>query len=293
MGEAGRPSISRRILLGVFLTTPAMAACERTRIADLPLRLIESYPIVPAIIAGRPVSLLLDTGAQGMLITPAIAEALQLPLAGMTRIFGTGGSQDVRVVRLPGLRLGGAAMPEQLSPVAPLPLVLAMDPPLAGLLGASLLSRFDLELDVASARVTLWSQSGCPPPPGPTLRLEVSRAGEAFLPVQVNGLPLLAQLDTGSRSTILTAQSARRLGLGAPISANTAAGIDGERLPAGHATVRLALGDLPAADTPITIAPIRLERGDLLLGLDVLARYRVFIAYAQGILVLNPVPARP
>lgn len=289
MGEAGRLSLARRTLLASLLASPALAACQRTRIADLPLRLVESYPIVPAVIAGRLVSLLLDTGAQGMLLTPAIAEALRLPLVGTTRIYGTGGSQDVRVVRVAGLRLGGVAMPDQLSPVAPLPLVLAMEPPLAGLLGASLLSRFDLELDVPAARVTLWSPGECPLPPGTHLPLDISRAGEAFCLVNVNGQPLLAQLDTGSRATILTTQTARRLGLGAPISANTAAGVDGERLPSGHAVVRLALGKLPAADTPVTIAPIRLERGDLLLGLDVLARFRVFIGYAQGVLVLNPV----
>lgn len=268
---------------------PARAACQRIRVAEVPLRLVESYPIVPATIAGRVVSLVLDTGAQGMLVTPGIAEALQLPLAGMTRIYGTGGSQEVRVVRLPGLRLGGAAMPDQLSPVAPLPLALAMDPPLAGLLGASLLSRFDLELDVPAARVTLWAPGDCPLPAGTRLPLEISRGGEVFCPVQVNGQTLLAQLDTGSRATILTVQSARRLGLGVPISANTAAGVDGERLPSGHAAVRLSLGDFPAADTPVTIAPIRLERGDLLLGLDVLARFRVLIAYARGVAVLNAV----
>lgn len=280
---------TRRALLALpFLTAPA-AACRRVRVADLPLRLIEGYPIVPASIAGQPVSLLLDTGAQGMLVTPAIAAALALPLHGMTRIYGTGGSQEARVVQLPGLRLGGAAMPDQLAPVAPLPLALTINPPLAGLLGGSLLAHFDLELDVPAGRAALWSSEDCPAPPlaGTTLPIEVSRGGEPFVPVRVNGQTLLALLDTGSRATLLSQGAARRLGLSAPVSANTAPGVDGQLLSLEHVRVRLSLGDEPPEDTPISIAPLQLERGDMLLGLDQLGRRPVWLAYGSGIAVFG------
>ncbi len=262
-------------------THPAQAQ-PCTRIADLPLTLVDGYPLVPATLAGRPVSLLLDTGAQGMLITPETAAALALPLAGMTRIYGTGGSTQARVVRLPGLRLGAAPMPDLLAPVAPLPIQLRSDPPLAGLLGAALLARFDLDIDIPAGRLTLHAPGTCAPPPGTTLPLEVTRAGEPFLPVRINGQPLLALLDTGTRATLLTQATARRLNLDAPASANTASGVDGERLPLGHVRVRFALGDEPPADTPVSIAPLQLERGDMLLGLDAIRTRRVWLAYGSG-----------
>ena len=280
---------TRRALLALPFLSSCAASCDRTLVADLPLRLIESYPIVPASIAGQAVSLLLDTGAQGMLMTPAAAAALALPLAGMTRIYGTGGSQEVRVVGLPGLRLGGAPMPGLIAPVAPLPVDLAMTPPLAGLLGASLLARFDLDLDVPGLRLRLWTAADCPAPlEGTRVALEVSQQGEAYLPVRVNGQVLLALLDTGSRPTMLSEDAARRMGLSAPVSANTAPGVDGRLLPVGHLRVRLGLGDEAAADTPVSMAPVQLEHGDMLLGMDSLARRRIWVSYARREAVFGP-----
>ena len=281
--------LSRRVLLAApLLANPGCARAACTRVVDVPLRLVEGYPLVPASIAGAPVSFLLDTGAEGMSVEPAIADSLHLPLRGMTRIFGTGGSQDARVVLLPGLRLGDAAMPAQVAPVIPLPVTLETTPPLAGLLGASLLSRFDLDLDVPGGRVSLFLPGDCPLPPGTVLPLDVSRAGEGFIPVRVNGRRLMAQLDTGSRATLLTTEAARRLGLEVPTSANTAPGIDGQRLPVGHVRVRLALGDELDVDTPISVAPVQLDQGDMLLGLDVLGRRRVWIGYARREVSVSP-----
>lgn len=290
--------VTRRRLLGgavpggSFLaarwTSPAHA-CQRTTIARLPLRLVDGYPLVEATLLGRRISLLLDTGAQAMLITPETAAALSLPLAGMTRIYGTGGSQEVPLVRLPGLRLGGAPMPDQTAPVATLPVALPSDPPLAGLLGASLLARFDLDLDVPGGTVSLAIPSDCPPPvTGTRLAMEVSRAGEPFVVVTINGQRLLALLDTGSRATLIRTETARRLGLDAPISANTARGVDGARHPLAHLRVRLALGDEPPVDTPVSVTPLQLEHGDMLLGLDQMLRRRLWIGYARGEAIVTP-----
>lgn len=279
--------LSRRALLALpFVASPAHA-CTRIRVAEIPLRLVEGYAILPATLGGQPVSFVLDTGAQGMLVTPKAAEALGLPLNGVTQVFGTGGSGRAQVVRMPGLRLGGADMPEQLSPVLPLPLLLPTTPPVAGLVGASLLHLFDLDVDIPGGRMALWQPGDCPPPlPGITLPLEVSRAGEAFVPVRVNGQSLLALIDTGSRATILSVHAARRMGIDAPLSANTAPGIDGNRLPLGHTRVRLGYGAEPAVDTPISVAPLQLDRGDMLLGLDQLGRRPFWISYAAGVAVV-------
>ncbi len=233
-------------------------------------------------IGGRAVSLLLDTGAQGMLMTPAISQALRLRLQGVTRIFGTGGSQEAPVVLVPDLRLAGRAMPRQLAPVAPFPVPLRADPPFAGLVGASVLSRFSLDVNIPAGRIGLWPPGCAPQVHGMTVPLQVTPTGEAYMPVRVNGTPLMALLDTGSRATLLGQAAARRLGVTAPVSANTARGIDGERLPLKHAQVMLGLGDEAARRTPVSITPLELEGGDMLLGLDVLGRQRLWVAYQRG-----------
>ncbi len=239
-------------------------------------------------VAGRAVSLLLDTGAQGMLLTPAIAQALQLPVQGMTRIYGTGGSQESPVVLTPGLRLGNAAMPDQLAPVAMFPVKLSADPPFAGLVGVSVLARFNLDLNVPAGRIGLWPPECASPVRGMTVSLRVTPAGEATMPVRVNGTPLAALLDTGSRATLLGQEAARRLGVRAPVSANTARGIDGERLPLQHARVMLGLGDEPARQTPVSVTPLEIGHGDMLLGLDVLERRRTWIDYQRGTITFAP-----
>lgn len=269
------------LLVMASLVVPGQARAVCTRVADLPLHVVDGYVLVPATVAGTPVQFLLDTGAEDMLIEPAIADALQLPLRGMIRIYGTGGSQDAQVVSLPGLRLGDAALPARSAPVAALPITLRTTPPLAGLLGASVLSQFDIDLDIPGGRMALFLAGECPVPPGVVLPLDLTRSGEAFIPVRVNGQALLAQIDTGSRPNILTTAAARRLGIAVPTSANTAPGIDGQRLPLGHTQIRLGLGDGPDAPTPVSIGPLQLERGEMLLGLDVLARQRMWISYAR------------
>lgn len=237
--------------------------------------------LVPASIGGVAVQFVLDTGAEGMLLEPSMAEMLRLPLRGMTRIQGSGGSQDARLVLLPGLRLGGAAMAAQVVPVAPLPVRFDTVPPVAGLLGSGVLLPFDLDLDVPGRRLGLSLAGDCPTPPGTVLPLELSRSGEAFTSVRVNGQPLVAQLDTGTRPNLMTTAAARRLGIEIPTSANSARGVDGRTVPLGHTQVRLALGDGPEMVTPVSIGAVQIERGEMLLGLATLGLQRVWIGYGR------------
>ncbi len=123
--------------------------------------------------------------------------------------------------------------------------------------------------------------------------LELAEDGTPLLPVRVNGQTLLALLDTGSRATLLTEDAARRLGLSAPISANTASGVDGERLPVGHLRVdELAVGDDVRRGAPVSIAPLQVGRAEMLLGFDYLRQRRMWISLTTGRLVIAlPTPA--
>lgn len=283
-------SLPRRALLGWAAATalPACHAGACVPVAAAPLALADGYPIVPARIGGAAVSLVLDTGAQGMLVTPEVADALALPLAGMTRVYGTGGSQETRVVALPALYLGGATMPAQLAPVAPLPVAIPAEPPVGGLLGASLLSQFDLLIDVPGRRVALSLPGSCALPRGARLPLDLSPSGEPYAMARVEGQPLLALLDTGSRATLIGEAAARRLGLTAPVAASTARGVDGGLLPLRYVRARVALGEGPATEMPISITPLQLDRGEMLIGLDLLGRRPLFLSYSTGEAVIGP-----
>ena len=275
--------------VGVASAGPAQAGCVLQKRAELPVQLRDGFAFVPASIGDVPVTLLLDTGAQGMLLTPGIVEALRLPVdphAG-TRMLGTGGVRDAPNVTLRGLRVGGVALAGGSVPVAVLPGVPRTEPPLAGLLGGQFLETYDLDLDVPHGRMALYDSRGCavPPlsPPYSILPLIPSPEGDAFVTVQINGESLLALVDTGSRASIITEQAAERLGLGGPGSANLARGVDGSTLPIRHLRVRkLQVGTDVTVDAPISVSPLLLGRGEMLLGLDYLGRHRVWMSYHTG-----------
>jgi predicted aspartyl protease len=272
------------------------AACRKA--ADVPLRLEEGFPVVAASVGSTPVSFLLDTGAQAHLVLPDAAKALGLRvLPGQVPVIGTGGARQATVVMLERVRLGGIELPPAPTPVSDLPTLPTVTPMLAGLLGAPVLASYDLELAASSGRIGLYEAGACDPSilGGRTtiLPLTITPAGEALLSVRLNGHELVAQLDTGSRATLLTQEAARQLGLRAPISANTARGVDGERLPLEHVRVsELAVGEDVRRNAPVSIAPLQLGPAQMLLGMDYLQQRHVWISYATGQLAIAlPGPA--
>jgi len=291
-----------------LMAWPAHGACTLRKRAEVVVQVRDGFPFVDAAIGGTPVTMLLDTGAQGMLLTPQIAKALRLPIdpGRSTRLLGTGGTRDAPNVILRGLMIGGAWMADASVPVAELPGVPRMEPPLAGLLGAPLLAAFDLDLDVPHGRMALYDAFGCGaslppvPPPYSVLPLDVTPEGEAFISVQINGVRLLALIDTGSRATILTEQAALRVGLGgpapasaaAPTSVNVARGVDGVPMPVRHLRAStMQVGTEVLTDAPVSVSPLQLDRGDMLLGLDYLGRRRVWVSYRNRRVVIGAAPA--
>ena len=285
------PAWGTLALVLAALAGPAQAACALRQRAEVPLRVRDGFPFIPATIGDTPVTLLLDTGAQGILLTPDAAAALRLQAAPGpgTRLLGTGGTRVAPNVILRDLAVGGAAVPDSVVPVAVLPGVPRLDPPLAGLLGAPLLAAYDVDLDVPHGRMGLYDAKDCgavpPPVPPPlnVLRLEMTPDGDAAIPVEINGQGFLALLDTGSRATILTEQAAQRLGLAGPASANLARGVDGTGLPVRHMRVQtMRVGTDVVANAPVSVSALQLGLGDMLLGLDYLGRRRVWISYRSG-----------
>ncbi len=296
-----RVSGRRAFLAAAAYPLAARAQCRLEPSAFVRLRAIEGFPVVDAAVNGTPVTFLLDTGAQAHLVVPDAAAELRLQLLpGTMPLIGTGGARAAPIVALAGVSLGVVQLDPAPTPVAPLPpSVPHMTPMLAGLLGASLLDRFDLLLDVQAGQLGLYDAAGCGgalpslAPRMTAIGLAITPDRQALLPVQINGQVVTALLDTGSRATLLTADAARRLGLSAPESANDARGVDGERLPVGHTRVReLAVGDDLRRNVPISISPLQLGQADMLLGFDYLRQRRVWISYVTARLVIAlPGPA--
>lgn len=288
-----RTGVLTGVLSGVLIAAPAARACRVERRADLPVALADGFALVTATVGDRTASFVLDTGAQDVLLTPEAVVRLALPRdpARRTLVLGTGGAVVADNALLPGLALGGAGsggvgLGPRSVPVSPLPGLPAADPPVAGLLGASLLARYDLDLDLPAGRVALHDVHDCPagvrpfPVPYVMAPLLLTPQGEPFVTVLVDGVPLEALLDTGSRGTVLTETAAARAGL-APAGEGVTHGAEGVDMTLRTATVReMRLGWDVMRDVSVGVAPLRLARGDMLLGADYFAGRRVWLSYS-------------
>ena len=305
---SGRGSVCRRSILSaslVIAAQPAAAECRQAPVATVPFRNVEGFPIVDASIDAIPLTFVLDTGAQAHLILPGAQAVLQLPLLpGTVPVIGTGGAREAAIVRLDGVELGAARLDPVATPVAALPALPRVTPMLAGLLGSPLLQQFDLELDAAAGKLSLFDAGSCAAPDfarATTVPLQITADRRALLPVEIDGQTLTAMLDTGSRATLITEAAAERLGLRAPVSANTAQGVDGEKLRVAHLRVReMAVGGDVRRNAPVSIAPLQLEGAEMLLGFEYLSERRVWISYVTGRLVIalpdavrDPAPSAP
>ena len=287
------------LALGAVLAAgPAFAqACLRQELAETVLRDDDGFISMPVAIDGRAASLLVDTGSETGLLTASAAAGLGLRRDPdrQTLLRGTGGTgARVPNALLPSLTLGGMRLGPLSLPVGSLPAMPSVDPPVAGLLGADVLSRFDLELDLPHRRIGFWririGSVACAPPPGRdgTYRaIPLRRDGDRVaIEARLDGRPVSVLVDTGARSRILSIAAARRLG------------VDGDRLgadPGGvnagidlrpseyhwHRFRRLTIGAETAVDPVLTVAPLA-EPVDLLLGADWFAAHQVWISYATG-----------
>ena len=272
-------------------------ACLHRLLATATLRDDDGFISLPVTIGGQQVSMLLDTGSDNGLLTVAGASRLGLGRDPGRRVVleGTGGvGRAAGSARYPGLSIGGLRLPGGILPVGTLPGLPVVTPPVAGLLGADLLARFDVELDLPRRRIGFWAiEAGslaCAPPPGwspPFDSIPLTRVGDRMmLAGRLDGQPITVLLDSGARSRILSVRAAARLGVGPDRlgvdPGGVTAGIDlHESVYHWHRFRSLTIGDETIDRPVLTVAPLD-ERVDLLLGADWFATRDVWISWATN-----------
>jgi predicted aspartyl protease len=266
----------------------------------LAVRLFHGVPLVAVTIDGASAPLILDTGAEETVLT--VAAAARLGLKGHYEyprsLRSVGGGVATGQVRVASLAAGGAAVRDFIVLVGPLslPSVAGMQP--AGLLGGDFLSRFDVDLDLAEDRLTLY-RSGCAPVRPPwrsaytTIPANRSIDGRLFFPVTLDGHRLFAFIDTGAQVSTIDTRAARRLGLSeAAIAGGPAAtlrGVSAAKVQAHtHRFAWLQIGGDTVRDPVMIVAPLNLPDADIVLGLDFLRGRRVWFSYPAHRIFLGP-----
>ena len=280
----------------------AGGSCAAVRLGETTVATLRNAPIVTLSANGMPVTLVLDTGAEGTILTPPIAQRIgaQRPRIEFQRqIRGIGGTLQTSEVELRSFTVGGVAIPWRRVRVAPVNLASVFSGPLDGVLGADSLSSFDVDLDLPGHRMVLYERQTCPGAlpawTQPYARINAGRSmgGHLFFPVQLDGRRSDAFVDTGSQFTVLSTRAAIALGVSATVLARervaTVHGVAAEQLAAHvHRFSQLQIGAETIRDPEIIVTDVRLSDADLVLGIDFLRPRRVWLSYgSQQIFIMR------
>ncbi|WP_300974229.1 aspartyl protease family protein [Sphingomonas sp. LHG3406-1] len=147
-----------------------------------------------------PFRFVIDSGADKSVVSTRLAERLQLPAAGHAILLGVTGTERVPMVSVSSLRIGSN---EKVA--LRLPALKAEDIGAHGLIGIDALQGRRLQLDFEKVTATLQSSRAPQPRAAPDEIIVTARRryGQLILArIRVEGIPVLAVIDTGTEVTI-------------------------------------------------------------------------------------------
>ena len=301
----------------------AASSCRLMKIAEWFVTPQSGRLIVDGAINGQKIGILFDTGAASSLVQRAAADRLGLTRqeAKGYRAAGVGGGTYVEYAVIEELKLGTASRKNwRVFVMGERDLGRAY----AFVLGYDFFEQVDIEFDLANNAVRLFQTQDCGDAPlaywarggAGEVRLETDSERPGILVnVKLNGKPLLAHLDTGASSSVLSRLVAAQAGVTPETSGTVPAGTTGgfgagrpeqwigafESFSIGDEVIRnpnIRFTDLGVTHTETgTRLAIKREMWEMLLGLDFLRSHRVFVAHSQRKLYFTytggPVFARP
>lgn len=269
-------------------------SCGARRVGSAAVSTVNNMPLVTLSANHRPLTLLLDTGAELTVITPAAAERIgaQPPRFEINhQMRGIGGTLSTREVELTGFAVGDVPLQWRRLLVASVTVATASGP-VDGLLGADELSDYDVELDFPRHRVTFYDKQSCadakPDWAGAYSTLVVSRSASdhLFFPVRLDGRSIAAIIDTGAQQSTVSRATARALGIGDAALASdrpvTARGAAGEQLGSRiHRFASLEVGAETVRNLDLVVTELTLQDADIVLGADFLSGKRAWLSYGS------------
>lgn len=288
------------LFMGSFINTTSAKAqqssCSYEKVAQIPLLDEGGYLLGTVRINGNFVRMVIDTGSEGSLISSKGVEMLHLPIDPnrQTVVHGSRGGQSlVSNIFIQQINLGSLTIGPLSVPLGNLPGYPRVIPPVVGLIGGDILSHFDLEFDVQAQHLVLWSVRSqsmiCQLPPfwGKGMQdVDIQKVGHRpFVGVKVNNYSIVALLDSGARSRILSLQKAIQIGISYErLSADpggVASGIDmHDTIYHWHRFQSFQLGRYIEYLPVLTVSPLH-DSTDMLIGSDWFASRHVWISYQR------------
>jgi predicted aspartyl protease len=283
---------------------PTLAAqpvhdCNLIRVATAPLQQALGVWVVPVDINGTRLRLVLDTGAERTLLTEAAVARIGMlrDPHHQTRTLGIGGQSTAADGRVSSFAIGGAYIAVPSVTVGQFAL-------LDGLLGADVLSAFDVDLDARDARLTLYLPRDCPNagPPWREPYFSLGKIGREhdrlLVPIVLDGAAGTAAIDTGAQHTVVSERLAERAGATPADMAHdrqiTAHGAgSGQVQVRVHRFRQLRIGPADLVAPLLPVLPMPEGQLDGLVGDDFLAGRRVWLSYASMVVFITASGAPP
>ena len=268
--------------------------CRPSPKAELAVTPMGNIPIVAVRINGGTADFLFDTGAERTIISAAAAKRLGVAAhyEYARPMRSLGGAVSGGDARLRSFELGGMAVSNFTILVGPVSLPSVDGKPIEGLLGADFLADYEIDLDLAHRRISLFA-----PPPCPvgapawsttysTIAANRSLHDRLFFRVRLDGRPLAALIDTGAQLTTLDADTAAAVGVtGLSLARDpvtTLRGATAEPVTSrAHRFAELQIDSEMLRDQTIMVTRLGLQDADLVLGADFLRWQRVWLSYAS------------
>lgn len=307
------------LLPSLAFLSPALAdaACKPALAASIDLAIGPHAlgALAPVKINDRQTYLLVDTGGIVSTLRYDVAEDLNLPMEDApSRMVNVVGQQLDRQATVQRFELGALHYSNAKFMLEPeYNMAGGLLGAVSGTLSPDVLRNFDVEIDLAAAKMNLFTPSTCANPAywNPTgataVKLDVAENGHILFPMQLDGKPIQALLDTGmSYTTIDLAAARERFGVDTSSRDVERAGrlayTDESQIyryqfnNLAFPNSRISL-DKPSIRLMPNLAPSAAERpsgdAELVVGLSTVQSLHIYIAYKRGVLFVTPASGPP
>ncbi len=295
---AAAPAPAAALLL--LLATPAVAAepCKLGRLAELPVTMEGTSPLVHAAINGKDALFVADSGAFFSTLTPAGAKQFNLQLEPVwgVRVDGVGGSAQMWSTKVKTFTIFNMNLPD-------IPFyVLGNDigSGAVGVLGQNVFRLGDVDYDLANGVIGIlrtrgdcrktslayWANAQGLPYSEIDIDFATAEKPHTMGVAYLNGSRIRVMFDTGAWSSLLSLDAAKHAGV-TPESPGVASG--GITAGVGRRLVRswiapfasFKIGDEEIRNTHLRFGEHELRETDMLIGADFFLSHHVLVANSQ------------
>lgn len=290
-------------LLGVALLAASPAAadeagCTLQRLAEMPVTMSGTRPLISGTIDGAPARFLADSGAFFSVLSRESVEKRGLKVGSLSQnivVSGIGGTERMKVTTVPEFALTGFSGGYTYKKVEFLVTARAFGGDVDGIIGQNFLGNNDTEFDLANGFIRIFKPKGCDDANLAYWADENTQVAELefrkrtpqqpllFANAKINGKKIKIILDTGASRSFLTLRAASRAGIEPEDENVTAAGLArgiGKKSAESSLALfdTLDLGGELVKNARLRIADIKLgPEADMLLGADFFLSHRIYV----------------